>query len=201
MDIHSAEPSDEALMEQLRVHPKNEKALRQLIARHKNAVYALAYRMLGNNADAEEFTQLTFIRMWKAAGEYEPSCKFTTWLFTITKRLIFNEYRRKSRKPADSLSEMELNGYHPTTCPTTTPGAVLEQQELEQQVNAAILKLQPKARMAIQLRRYQELSYEEIADVLDTSVSATKSLIFRARQELKIMLQDLLSGGTISQKK
>ncbi len=182
---------DRQLMLRLRDF-RDETALRCLMERYKAPVYAMAYRMLGNTADAEELTQLTFIRVWKAAPDYQPSARFTTWLFTIVRHLVFNESRRKKRKPTDSLSAWEEEGHHPGTEATSSPDAHLQQKELEQVVNRALRQLAPKARMAVQLRRFQEMSYEEIAEVLNLSLSATKSLLFRARQELREALSAYL---------
>ncbi len=174
---------------------KSEKAMRELIAHHQKAVYAFAYRMMGNAADAEDITQRTFIRVWKGAHSYEPSAQFTTWLFTIAKNLVFNESRRRKRKPSFSLDEHEEQA--PASAVQddshgSSPQDALLQQELREQVDKALDALPEKARMAVQLRRFQALSYEEIAHILDTSVSATKSLLFRARQQLKETLSRYL---------
>lgn len=173
---------------------KSEKAMRELIAHHQKAVYAFAYRMMGNAADAEDITQRTFIRVWKAAHSYEPDAQFTTWLFTIVKNLVFNESRRRKRKPIFSLDEHEEQSPTPVQDDShgSSPQASLLQRELREQVDRALNALPEKARMAVQLRRFQELSYEEIAHVLDTSVSATRSLLFRARQQLKEALSRYL---------
>lgn len=188
---NQADLQDRQLMLRLR-DDRDESALKSLMERYKAPVYAMAYRMLGNTADAEELTQLTFIRVWKAAPDYQPSARFTTWLFTIVRNLVFNESRRRKRKPTDSLNEWEEEGYHPGAEADHSPDAQLQQKELEHVVNLALARLQPRARMAIQLRRFQEMSYEEIADILDLSLSATKSLLFRARQELREALQAYL---------
>ena len=132
--------------------------------------------------------------MWKGAHTYEPGAQFTTWLFTIAKNLVFNESRRRKRKPFFSLDEHEGQSSFPAQedYHGSSPQAALLQQELREQVDKALDALPEKARMAVQLRRFQEMSYEEIAHILDTSVSATKSLIFRARQQLKEALSRYL---------
>lgn len=168
--------------------------MRELIMRHQNAVYAFAYRMLGNKADAEDITQRTFIRVWKAAANYEPDAQFSTWLFTIAKNLAFNESRRRKRKHSFSLEEYVTvkKGNVPASEAELSPQDALMARELNEQIDKALAKLPEKARAAVQLRRFQELSYEEIADILDTSISATKSLLFRARQQLKETLKRYL---------
>lgn len=178
-------------MLRLRDH-RDEAALRVLIERYQGPVYALAFRMLRNAAEAEDIAQRTFIRVWKASSTYEPSAKFSTWLFTIERHLIFNETRRRLRKPTTSLDSS------PDTCPDTVdpsvgaPDEALSQREIERAVDNALAQLQPKARMAIQLRRFEEKNYEEIAEILRITVPATKSLLFRARQELRRLLQQYL---------
>ncbi|MBR5523570.1 MAG: sigma-70 family RNA polymerase sigma factor [Akkermansia sp.] len=190
---NSDDSRDKELMLLLR-RDKSEQAMRELIERHQQAVFAFAYRMLGNTADAEDITQRAFIRVWKAADTYEPEAQFSTWLFTIVKHLVYNESRRRQRKHSVSLNEYE--GHAPALLQdkenAISPHDALLQRELGEQVNKAIASLPEKARMAIQLRRFQDMSYEDIAQILDTSVSATKSLIFRARQQLKELLSQYL---------
>ncbi len=190
---HSDDARDKELM-LLLCREKSEQAMRELIERHQKAVYSFAYRMMGNAADAEDITQRTFIRVWKAASSYEADAQFTTWLFTIAKHLVFNESRRRMRKPSFSLDEHEEHApaLLQETAANSSPQETLLQRELSAQVDKALAGLPEKARMAVQLRRFQELSYEEIAHILDTSVSATKSLLFRARQQLKEALSRYL---------
>ncbi|MBQ1959897.1 MAG: sigma-70 family RNA polymerase sigma factor [Akkermansia sp.] len=190
---HSDDARDKELM-LLLCREKSEQAMRELIERHQKAVYSFAYRMMSNAADAEDITQRTFIRVWKAASSYEADAQFTTWLFTIAKHLVFNESRRRMRKPSVSLDEHEENApaLLQETAASSSPQETLLQRELSAQVDKALAGLPEKARMAVQLRRFQELSYEEIAHILDTSVSATKSLLFRARQQLKEALSRYL---------
>ncbi len=183
---------DKELMLLLR-EKKSESALREIIARHQNNIYAFAYRMLNNEADARDITQQTFVRLWHAAPTYQPDCLFSTWLFTIAKRLIFNETRRRKRKPTVSINQAEDAGIvqHADTS-TAAPNDALLQKELIQEVNKAMRELPEKARMAVQLRRFHDMSYEDIAAIIGTSVSATKSILFRARQQLKETLKRYL---------
>ena len=183
--------TDALLMQRLRDH-RDEAALCALIARYQGPVYALAFRMLRNAAEAEDIAQRTYIRVWKAAGSYEASAKFSTWLFTIARHLIFNETRRRLRKPVTSLNGGPESTVEATDTRTAPPDTVLSSRELERAVDAALDHLPPKARMAIQLRRFDNKNYEEIAAILGITVPATKSLLFRARQELRRLLQPYL---------
>lgn len=187
-----AEPNELDTELMLRVRRGDECAMRTLMTRHKDGVYAMACRMLSCSTEAEDLTQRTFIRVWKAAGSYEPTAKFTTWLFTILKNLVFNEMRRQSRKPVSSLDESEQQGYRTAQEGEVSPVDALRQKELEEIVEKALRALPPKARMAMELRCAQQMNYEEIGEVLDLSLPAVKSLLFRARQCLKESLAEYL---------
>ena len=161
-------------------------AFEQLVQRHQALVAGTVGRMLGNNADVEDIAQQVFVRVWKSASRYVPRAKFTTWLLKITRNLVFNELRRRKRHALSPLQsdpdgeEMQLKDER-----GQTPDASLLEGELQGAIESAIAALPETQRMAVVLRRYEELSYEEIADVLDQSVPAVKSLLFRARTELR----------------
>ena len=131
----------------------------------------------------------------KSAGRYKPQAKFTTWLFTITRNLVFNEMRRRQRKPSVSMNEREEE-YHIATPDESvqTPGEAALQHELEDAIDAAIQALPEKQRIAVILRRYEDLPYEEIGKVLKLSLPAVKSLLFRARAQLKESLKSYLEA-------
>ena len=182
---------DFALME--RIGEGDHQAFRQLVERHQNAVIGTVAKMLGNASEAEDIAQQVFLRIWKNAKRYRPDAKFTTYLFTITRNLVFNETRRKSRKKEVSSDEREENSNHLIQAsPDRQPDAEVLQAELQSAVDAAIASLPESQRMAVVLRRYEQLSYEEIATVLNLSVSAVKSLLFRARTALRESLAGYL---------
>jgi RNA polymerase sigma-70 factor (ECF subfamily) len=168
-------------------------AFEHLIERHQTLVAGTVARMLGSNSDVEDIAQQVFIRVWKSAGRYVARAKFTTWLLKITRNLVFNEMRRAKRHPHlpvqidPEAEEMPLKDEA-----MATPDANLLQAELQAEIEKAIMLLPDTQRMALVLRRYEELSYEEIADVLDLSVPAVKSLLFRARTELRERLKGYL---------
>jgi RNA polymerase sigma factor (sigma-70 family) len=169
-------------------------AFETLVERHQALVAGTIARMLGSNSDVEDIAQQVFIRVWKSAARYIARAKFTTWLLKITRNLVFNEMRRAKRHPhvpvqIDPEAE-ELPLKDEITAP---PDATLLQEELQGKIDDAIAQLPDTQRMALVLRRYQELSYEEIAEVLELSVPAIKSLLFRARTELRERLQDYLN--------
>ena len=177
----------------LRVKEGDISAFEELVEIHQNAVVGTVAKMLGGASDAEDIAQQVFIRVWKSAARYKPSAKFTTWMFTITRNLVFNEMRRRQRKPAVSMDEREEE--YNLSAPdekTTSPDEQVLEHELVKAIDAAIHELPEKQRLAVILRRYEDRSYEEIADVLDLSLSAVKSLLFRARAQLKENLQGYL---------
>ena len=165
-------------------------AFEQLVERHQTLIAGTVARMLGNNSDVEDLAQQVFIRVWKSAKRYEPRAKFTTWLLKITRNLVFNELRRRKRHALNPL-QSEAGGEETQLKDelVQTPDAALLEGELQRAIETAIEQLPETQRMAVVLRRYEELSYEEIADVLDQSVPAVKSLLFRARTELRERLR------------
>jgi RNA polymerase sigma-70 factor (ECF subfamily) len=168
-------------------------AFEQLVERHQALVAGTVARMLGSNSDVEDIAQQVFIRVWKSAGRYVARAKFTTWLLKITRNLVFNEMRRAKRHPHLPVQiDPEAEEIPLKDEVTAAPDATLLQNELQRAIEAAITLLPDTQRMALVLRRYEELSYEEIADVLDLSVPAVKSLLFRARTELRERLKDYL---------
>jgi RNA polymerase sigma-70 factor (ECF subfamily) len=168
-------------------------AFEQLIERHQTLIAGTVARMLGSNSEVEDIAQQVFIRVWKSAGRYVARAKFTTWLLKITRNLVFNEMRRAKRHPHLPVQmEPEADEMPLKDEATATPDATLLQAELEQAIEKAIALLPETQRMALILRRYEELSYEEIADILDLSVPAVKSLLFRARTELRERLKNYL---------
>jgi len=170
-------------------------AFEQLVGRHQALVAGTVARMLGSNSDVEDIAQQVFIRVWKSAGRYVARAKFTTWLLKITRNLVFNEMRRAKRHPHMPVQiEPEAEEIPLKDEAATSPDAALLQSELQQAIENAITLLPETQRMALVLRRYEELSYEEIADVLDLSVPAVKSLLFRARTELRERLRNYLES-------
>src|ERR1700680_367819 len=138
-------------------------ALEELIERHQTLVAGTAARMLGSSSDVEDIAQQVFIRVWKNASRYVPRAKFTTWLLKITRNLVFNELRRSKRhahvpiQPDPKGEELPLKEEN-----YRAPDASLLESELQQKIDESILALPETQRMALVLRRYEDLSYEQI---------------------------------------
>jgi RNA polymerase sigma-70 factor (ECF subfamily) len=189
---------DAALM--LRVKRGDEAAFAELVEKYKQPVMNVIYRILRDATEAEDLAQNVFIQVHKSAERYQATARFSTWLFTIARNLCLNEIRRRSRHPADSLeakfSESDDQPArqfedHKTHLPTDN----LLHQELEQKIDLALAELPETQRTAILLCRGDELSYEDIAEVIGCSLSATKSLIHRGRETLKQKLKPYLRSG------
>ncbi|MBP82418.1 MAG: RNA polymerase subunit sigma-24 [Verrucomicrobiales bacterium] len=170
-------------------------AFEELVEIHQGSVIGTVGKMLGGYSEAEDIAQQVFVRVWKSAERYQPQAKFTTWLFTITRNLVFNETRRRKRKPTVSVEEREEESYQVVEdVATVSPDQNVLHAELEAAVNKAIRELPEKQRIAVVLRRYEEMPYDDIGDILSMSVPAVKSLLFRARTQLKESLNKYLDG-------
>jgi RNA polymerase sigma-70 factor, ECF subfamily len=189
---------DAALM--LRVKQGDTSAFAGLVDKYKQPVMNLVCRIVRDPTEAEDLAQAVFVQVYKSAGRYEVSSKFSTWLFTIARNLSLNELRRRSRHRADSLDathpDQEDQPLHQVEDPRgMAPPDSLLHGELLQKIEAALDHLPENQRIAILLCRQEELSYEDIARVLGCSLSATKSLIHRGRETLKQKLKPYLRTG------
>ncbi len=189
---------DAALM--LRVKQGDTVAFTELVDKYKQPVMNLASRTVRDPTEAEDLAQNVFVQVYKSAHRYKSSAKFSTWLFTIARNLCLNEIRRRSRHPAESLDashsehDEEMPHQHPDKQAVPAPDRLL-QGELAEKIDQALAELPENQRTAILLCRREDLSYEEIAEVLGCSLSATKSLIHRGRETLKARLKPYLRTG------
>ena len=186
-----SDESDEEMMKSVAVGDTG--SFRRLVERHQRMVIGTVARMIGS-ADAEDLAQQVFINVWKSAPRWRPEARFTTWLMTITKRLVFNESRRRTR------SRLLPQSYEEIRVPERVdraplPDELLQQRELSLAIERAMALLPEKERLAVVLRQQEGMPYEEIATVLGVSVPAVKSLLFRARNSLKQRLANHLPGG------
>lgn len=193
-----AELTDAALMERAKLGDRA--AFEELVARYRQPVMNLARRTVNDATEAEDLAQVVFVQAYKAAGRYRPTAKFSTWLFTIARNLCLNEIRRRVRHPAESMDaqlESDDGDYARQFEDRTIAGPDFDAQrsELYVKIDEAIHDLPETQRTAILLCREGDLSYEDIAAVMGTSVSAVKSLIFRGRDTLKKRLKPYLQTG------
>ncbi len=191
---------DPDAMLMLRVKRGDLAAFEQLVEKYRQPVVNLVYRTLPDATEAEDLAQNVFVQVFKSASRYEATAKFSTWLFTIARNLCLNEIRRRSRHPAEPLDQTHpenedqpLRQYEETR--GFSPPDALLHGELEQKIQEALADLPENQRTAILLHREEEMPYEEIARVLDCSLSATKSLIHRGRETMKQKLKPYLRTG------
>ena len=189
---------DAALM--LRVKRGDRAAFELLVEKYKQPLINFIYRTLRDETEAEDLAQNVFLQVYKSRDRYVQTAKFSTWLFTIARNLCLNEIRRRSRHPAESLQEtfgenddQPSRQYEDKKVFLPTENAL--HGELARKIEEALAELPENQRTAILLCRQDEMSYEEIAEVLDCSLSATKSLIHRGRETLKEKLKPYLQTG------
>ena len=173
----------------------DERAFEELVERHQNLVIGTVAKMLGGAEGAEDIAQQVFGRVWQSAPRYRPDAKFTTWLLTIVRNLVFNESRRRRRGFFQPFENDDGSVPDIRDVSVRDAAAQLDERELGEAVDAAIAALPEAQRLAIILRRFEDMPYEEIAEVLKTSVPAVKSLLFRAREDLRERLKGFLGEG------
>ena len=170
----------------------NKASFEALIRKYFPRLVNFIFRFVGNRQAAEDLAQETFFRVYRSVSKYEPRSKFQTWVFTIAKNLSLNELRRK-KYPVVSLDETfstadgELKRQVEDAHSERTDERLLRAERAEA-VKEALGFLPESQRIAVLLRRYEQFSYEEIAQTMNTSVKAVKSLLNRAKENMKIKL-------------
>jgi RNA polymerase sigma-70 factor, ECF subfamily len=187
------EPSSEDLM--ARVSEGDEDAFEALVLRHQTSVLNFIYRFIGDRTQAKDLSQDVFLRIWQAAKSYEGKAKFTTWVYRIASNLCFNELKSARRRKWFHFFQFGEEGEQTIeeNVSDDLPSAedLLLTRERSRQITDALQGLPENQRMAIILKRYDDLSYEEIAHVLGCSVPAVESLLVRAKGTLQKKLTNL----------
>ena len=171
-------------------------ALNDLMARHARPVFQFLCRMLGNEDDANDLAQETFVRVYQHRASFKPGARFTTWLYTIAANLARNHHRWRARHPNVSLdAESETTGQSigavlPASDPAPDSAAVATERAAA--VRAAVEKLPPDMREVIILCEWQDLSAAEAAAILDTTPKAIDNRLYRARNLLRDRLKNWL---------
>jgi len=167
----------------------DEPAFQELIERNHSRVIGLAYRFVGSRAEAEDLAQEVFLRIYRARRTYRPTAKFSTWMFRIAANVSLNALRDRARRRDDvSIEQLSGEDKGPFTVPdpeAPAPDHRVGRSELEQKVREAISELPEKEQIAVVLNKYEGLSYADIACTLGCSTMAVKSLLARARENLK----------------
>lgn len=193
-----ADPDAELMISFQRGDPD---AFAALVRRFQGRVVSLAYRYLGSAADAEDLAQEVFLRVYRAKESYEPTARFSTWIYRITANASLNFLRGKKarRKVSGPLPAGDDDDPAPDfeDADALAPGDRMEKDELARVLRGIVDALPERQRMAIVLNKYEGQSYEDVAAAMDMSVMAVKSLLTRARVNIKEKLEPYLSGGEI----
>jgi RNA polymerase sigma-70 factor (ECF subfamily) len=174
----------------LRVRDGDAASFALLLERHRGPVVHFLYRMVQNQAIAEELAQDVFLRVYRSRESYEPTAKFTTWLFRIATHLALNSIRDgRHCRSSESLDGEKADGVTrqlPDRAPNVEQCLLREAKMLE--IRQAVQALPAKQRAAVLMHKYEEMEYAQIAGVLECSESAVKSLLFRAYESLRARL-------------
>ena len=185
-----------------RVQGGDMEAFETLVDKYKRSVTAFCFRFVPDSNEAEDLAQATFVQVYRAAERFRLDGRFKTWLFTIARNLCLNEIRRRKSRPSESLegiTEREEAGsgviLQFRDLKTPEPEILALRNELVAIVKEAMDELPEKQRTALHLFQEQGMSYEEIGAIVGKSLSATKSLIFRAREAMKTRIKPYLVSG------
>jgi RNA polymerase sigma-70 factor (ECF subfamily) len=170
-------------------------AFRALVEQHSRRVFQLAFRMTGNEHDAEDVVQESFLRAYRQLGRFEARANFGTWLYRIVANCAVDLLRAK-RSRGDQMNAQDLDD-HLLSAPTTLPGPerLAASAEIQHRVAAALGALSPVERAAFTLRHYEGRSIEEICRTLNLRTSAAKHSVFRAVKKLRVALGPLRMTG------
>lgn len=189
----------------LQVRDDNAAAFDELMLRYQNRLVTVLEHLVGRRDQAEDLAQEVFLRVYRARKRYVAGAKFSTWLYTIANHAAANALRSRSRRPEVNLTTK------PTESGSTSvldkmalaasgamPTRQLDKAELQDIVRAALQGLSERQRLAVLLNKFEDMSYADIATTMEMSPQAVKSLLSRARLNLKEILEPYLSDGTKS---
>ena len=189
----------------LQVREGSAAAFEALVEKHQKRLVMVLEHLVSNRTQAEDLAQDVFLRVYRARERYVPTAKFSTWLYTITHNVASNSIRKSSRRkeinlvaspsgsmpvrPLDTMAKDKSN---------LMPTRLADQKEMERVIREAIQSLGPRQRMAMLLSKYEGMSYNEIAESMELTTQAVKSLLSRARGNLKETLAPYLNSGKSS---
>src|SRR5204862_188918 len=191
----SGELTDAQVM--LKVKAGDDSAFDYLVQKYRRAMLSFMFRMAHNAAAAEDLSQEVFLRVYRSRENYEPSAKFTTWLYRIATNLAVNHARdTRHDRPENMASLDEPDEESGQTLDVADDTLTVEQNIIRQErmkaIRAKVQALPERQRMAVIMHKYQQMDYRQIADVLKLSESATKSLLFRAYETLRGQLAEFV---------
>lgn len=179
----------------LRVRADEPGAFEEMVANFQHRLVAVMHHVVGNAEEAEDLAQEVFLRIYRARHKYRPRSKFSTWLFTIANNLALNAIRSRQRKPVVPLNVNDSGPLGPRPAEQLVrdragpPSQRAQQQELVAVIQQALEGLNERQRMAVILNKFEDMNYAEIAEVMGLTTQAVKSLLSRARTNLRLALQ------------
>jgi len=198
VDPRRLEDPDVRLM--LRVREDDIEAFNELLERYRARIFGHLYKLLSNRQDAEDLTQEVFLRLYRSRKRYQPTARFATWLFHITQNVARNALRSRRRRPCVRLEAlvapgegMYLDGLLFDRC--EEPSRPVERAEVAQHVRAAVSTLAGRQKTAVVLHQLEDRTYNEVAAQMDMSPEAAKSLLYRARNQLRESLAGFMGEG------
>jgi len=169
-------------------------AFEELVARHRDKLYARAYSMMRNEEEAIDLSQEAWVKGWQRLRQFQGESSFATWMTRIVINLCLDQLRKQKRKRAESIEEMDdESGGVERQMPviTVNPTAGLERVELRERIDRALGQLSYEHRTALVLHEFEELEYKEIAKVMGCSIGTVMSRLFYARRKMATLLEDL----------
>jgi RNA polymerase sigma-70 factor, ECF subfamily len=188
--------SDVDVLLMLEVKKGDNASFETLMHKYYKRILNFIYRLVGNSQAAEDLTQEVFFKVYQASRTYEPTASFRTWIYTIAKNTSLNEIRKNKHQPfsLDAMINVKDDAIHRQVedKSAVNPLRNMQVEETKMAIKKAVLSLPDNQRLALILRRYENFSYDEIAEHLNTTVSAVKSLLNRAKEGLRTKLSGLV---------
>jgi len=182
----------------LRVRDDDPAAFAELVELFNHRLITVLHHLLGNADEAEDLAQEVFLRVYRVRKKYRPRAKFSTWLFTIANNLALNTLRSRQRKPVVPLNVRDSGPLGPRPAEQLVkdrlnqPVQHMQQQELAGIVRKALDELNERQRVAVVLNKFEDMNYAEIAEVMGLTTKGVKSLLSRARENLRVALKDYI---------
>ena len=178
----------------LRAQRGDSAAFGELVRGHQTAVFNVAYRLLGRRQDAEDAAQEAFMRAYRALDRFDVERPFAPWIKRIATNVCYNWLEKERKRTAVTAADLRREGGEPISlddiaASPATPEHALAAAEQTDRVRAALLQLPPRYRVVVELRHFQDLSYAEIAEVVERPLSDVKSDLFRGRKKLAQLLK------------
>ncbi len=191
----------------LEVRDGSATAFEELVVRYQARLVRVLEHLVGRRELAEDLAQEVFLRVYRSRQQYVPGAKFATWLFTIANNVASNAMRDRSRRPEVTLAGSESGplGARPMdrlvqASSSAMPTRQIDKAEIREVVRMAMESLSQRQRLAVLLNKFEGMSYADIANAMELSPQAIKSLLSRARENLRQMLEPYFENGTLPQK-